>query len=163
MELSAESGWNETGIRMGIEASSRHEYLRQYEAFAVYGLPWDWRASSGWGVTPHVNFTLGALNGGGETAFIGSVGTALVLNKREPGFSTDLGINANLLDRRQIASIDFGSILQFGAYLGIHYSFKNGLKFGYRLMHISNGHILYADCTPNPGLDMHMFGISYVY
>lgn len=29
-------------------------------------------------------------------------------------------------------------------------------------MHISNGHIIYAECTPNPGLDLYMLGISYV-
>ncbi len=148
---------------MGVQASSRDQYFHWYEAFAVHTLPWDWRSSSGWGVTPNAGFTLGALDGGGEIGFIGSVGTALILNKREPGFTTDLGINANLLDRRQFGRMDFGSILQFSAYIGINYSFKNGLKFGYRLLHISNGHIIYAERTPNPGLDMHMFGISYVF
>jgi len=161
--LSAESGWNEAGIRMGLQVGSRNSYFRQYEAFGVYGLPWDWRGSSGWGVTPQANTSLGVLDGGGETGFIGSVGTALVLNKQGSGFSTDFGINANFLDRRQFGSQDFGSILQFGAYLGINYCFNNNIKIGYRLQHISNGHIVYAEDTPNPGLDMHMFAISHVF
>lgn len=163
LSLSAEPGWNEAGVRIGIQASPKREYFRQYEAFAVYGLPWDWRGSSGWGLTPQVTSSLGVLNGGGEIGFIGSVGTALVLNKRGSGFTTDLGINANLLDRRQFGSMDFGSILQFGAYIGINYCFDNGLKVGYRIQHISNGHIIYPESTPNPGLDMHMLGISYVF
>jgi Lipid A 3-O-deacylase (PagL) len=91
------------------------------------------------------------------------VGTALVLNKKRTGFSTDLGINANFLDRRQFGRQDFGSILQFGAYLGINYCFDNGIKVGYRLQHISNGHLFYPQDTPNPGLDMHLFGTSYVF
>jgi Lipid A 3-O-deacylase (PagL) len=161
--LPAGSGWNEAGVRMGIQAGSRHEFFRQYEAFGIYGLPWDWRGSSGWGMTPHVTASLGVLDGGGETGFIGSVGTALVLNKPGSGFTTDFGINANFLDRRQFGSQDFGSILQFGAYLGINYRFENGIKIGYRLQHISNGHIVYAEETPNPGLDMHLFGISHVF
>jgi len=160
---SAESGWSEAGVRIGIQASSRRVYFRQYDAFAEYRLPMDWRDSSGWGISPHVNVSLGALNGGDETGFIGSGGSALVLDKHGSGFTTDLGININLLDRRHIGSMDFGSILQFGAYLGINYRFDNGLKIGYRLQHISNGHIIYPDNTPNPGLDMHMFGTSYVF
>jgi hypothetical protein len=160
---SAESGWNEAGIRMGLQVGPKHEYFRQYEAFAIYGLPWEWRSSSGWGVTPQATTSLGVLDGGGETGFIGSVGTALVLDKTGSGFSTDLGINANFLDRRQFGSQDFGSILQFGAYIGINYCFNNGFKIGYRLQHISNGHVVYAEETPNPGLDMHLFGISHVF
>lgn len=161
--FSAEAGWNEVGVRLGIRASARSDYFRQYEAFAVYGLPWDWRGSSGWGLTPNANISLGVLNVGDKNELIGSVGTALVLNKLEPGLSADLGINSDFLSRRYLGTQDFGSILQFGAYIGINYRLSNGLKIGYRLQHISNGHIFYQSGTPNPGLDLHMFGTSYVF
>lgn len=161
--LPAESGWNDAGIRTGVQASSRRVYFRQHEAFADYGLPWEWRGASGWGVTPNASVSLGILNGGKETGIIGSIGTALIFNKQVWGFSTDLGINFNFLDRRHLGTMDFGSKLQFGAYLGINYCFTNNLKMGYRLQHISNGHIIYSENTPNPGLDMHMFGISTVF
>lgn len=161
--LPAESGWNEIGVRAGFQVSSRFKYFRQYEAFAVYGLPWDWRHSSGWGLAPNANLSLGVLNGGANNEFIGSVGTAIVLDKPGPGFSGDLGINANLLNRRHLAGQDFGSILQFGAYLGVNYRLDNGLKIGYRLQHISNGHIFYHNGTPNPGLDLNLLGISYAF
>lgn len=161
--LAAESGWNEVGVRAGIQAAPRHEYFHQYEAFGIYGLPWDWRDSSGWGLTPQVNTSLGVLDGGGETSSIGSVGTAIVLNKRGSGLSTDLGINANFLGRRHFGNQDFGSILLFGAYIDIYYCINNKLKIGYRIQHTSNGHIFYPGGTPNPGLDMHMLGASYVY
>jgi hypothetical protein len=161
--LSAESGWNEVGVRMGIQVGPKSEYFRQYDTFAVYGLPWDWRGLSGWGLTPQLETSLGVLDGGGETGFIGSVGTAVVLDKRGSGFSTDLGINANFLNKRQLGRQDFGSILLFGACIGVNYRFNNGLKIGYRIQHISNGHIIYAEDTPNPGLDMHLFGISYAF
>jgi Lipid A 3-O-deacylase (PagL) len=148
---------------MGFSATTKHEQFRLYDAFAVYGLALDWRHSSGWGVTPQIDAALGILEGGGKTGWISSVGPALVLNKQDTGFTTDLGISANLLDRRHFGSQDFGSILQFGAHLGINYRLYNGLKVGYRLQHLSNGHILYPPGTPNPGLDLHMFGISYVF
>lgn len=159
----AEPGWNEAGVRMGIQATPKHETFHQYEAFAAYGLPWDWRGSSGWGVSPQLNGSVGVLSGGDDTGFIGSVGTALVLDKGRYGFSTDLGINVNVLDRRQFGRQDFGSVVQFGAYLGVNYCFRTGLKIGYHIQHISNGHILYAQDTPNPGLDMHLIGISYAF
>lgn len=161
--ISAESGWNEAGVRVGIKAVTKHESFTQYDAFAVYGLPYDWRISSGWSVAPNAEASLGVLDGGGKTGFIGSVGTALVLNKLNSGVTTDLGINANVLNRRYFGKQDFGSILQFGAYIGIHYCFSNGVKIGYRLQHISNGHIVYPNGTPNPGLDLHLFGISRIF
>ena len=161
--LAAESGWNEAGVRMGIQVNSKEVYFHQYEAFAVYGLPWEWRSASGWGVAPQANVSLGVLDGGGETGLIGALGTALTLDKPGAGFSTDLGINFNLLDRRRFGRQDFGRILQFGAYLGVNYRFTNNIKIGYRLQHLSNGHIFYSEETPNPGLDMHLFGVSYVF
>jgi hypothetical protein len=161
--LSAESGWNEVGVRTDFQISSRYKYFRQYDVFAVYGLPWEWRGSSGWGLAPNANISLGILNGGAKTEFITSIGTAIVLNKPGPGVSADFGINANVLNRRHFANQDFGSILQFGVYIGAYYRFANNLKIGYRLQHISNGHIFYPNGTPNPGLDMHMIGLSYVF
>lgn len=161
--LSAESGWQEAGLRAGLQVSSRYEYFRQYDVFAVYGLPWDWRSSSGWGVSPNANISLGVIDSGSKTNFISSIGTALVLNKPGPGVTADFGINANLLNRRHIVHQDFGSILQFGAYMGINYQFDNRVKIGYRIQHISNGHIFYPSNTPNPGLDLHMIGASYVF
>jgi len=163
MAQSAEAGWNEAGVRIGIQANNKSEYIHQYDAFAVYGLPWEWHNSSWWKVTPNVNFSLGVLNSAKETGFIGSVGPALVLNSQGSGWTADIGINANLMNRRHFGNRDFGSILQFGAYAGINYRFNNGLKIGYRLQHISNGHIFYPNGTPNPGLDTHIIGTSYVF
>ncbi len=162
-DLFAESGWNEAGVRLGIQASPRREFFRQEEAFAIYGLPWDWHGDSGWGLAPQLTTSLGVLESTRSAGLIGSVGTALALGHRDSGFTTDLGINFNFLNHRYFGRVDFGSILQFGAYVGINYSFDIGIKIGYRLQHISNGHIFYPEDTPNPGLDMHMFGVSYVF
>jgi hypothetical protein len=159
----AKAGWNEVGLRMGLQASHKHDYFHQYEMFAVYGLPWDWRSSSGWGLAPQLNVSAGALHTVHVTGFIGSVGTGLVLDNPHYGVAPEIGINANLLDRRQFADQDFGSILQLGAYMGLFYRFDCGFKIGYRLQHISNGHVFYKNGTPNPGLDTHLIGISWTF
>jgi hypothetical protein len=161
--ISAESGWKEAGVRTGLQVSSRIHYFRQYDAFAVYGLPWEWRGWAGWGVVPQVEASLGVLDGAHDTGFIGSAGTVVNINNPDSGISTDVGISLNFLNKRQFGRQDFGSILQFGACIGVNYRFDNGLKIGYRIQHISNGHIVYAEETPNPGLDLHMFAVSYTF
>ncbi len=159
----APAGWNEAGLRMGIQASEKRAYFHQYEMFAVYGLPWDWRFSSGWGLAPQLSVSAGALHSTRETGFIGSVGTGLVLDKPQFGLAPEIGINVNIMDRSRFGDQDFGSILLYGAYIGLFYRFDRGLKIGYRLQHISNGHIFYSAGTPNPGLDTHVIGVSWTF
>jgi hypothetical protein len=154
-------GWNEAGVRMGIQAGPKREYFHRYDLYAVYGLPWDWRSSSGWGVAPQLNTSLGALHTGADTGFIASLGTGLTISKTGFNLVPELGINIDLMDRRHYGKQDFGSILLFGAYAGLSYRFDCGLGVGYRFQHLSNNRILYSDNTPNPGVDLHMIGISW--
>jgi len=161
--FSAEPAVNEIGVRVGIQDGSRTGFFCSYEAFAARRLPWDWRASSGWGLVPQLTASLGLLEGGGDQGVSGSAGIALVLDRNGPGVSTDFGLSTNLLNRRRFGSMDFGSTLQFVSHIGLNYRFDNGLKIGYRWQHMSNGHLVYSKDTPNPGLDMHLLGISYVF
>lgn len=154
-------GWNEAGVRMGIQAGPKREYFHLYELYAVYGLPWNWRSSSGWGVDTQLNTSLGALHTGDETGFIGSLGTGLTVNKTGFNLVPELGICFDVMDRTRFASQDFGSVLLWGAYIGLSYRFDNGLGIGYRILHLSNNHILYSRDTPNPGVDFHVIGISW--
>ena len=159
----AEASWQEAGVRMGLQAGPKREYFHQYEAFAVYGLPWEWRTSSGWGLATQTSVSAGALVGGDETGFIGSVGTGLVFDRLGNGIALEMGINADLLDRRKFGRQDFGSILLFGANVGLSYRFSCGLGISYRIQHLSNGHIFYPSHTLNPGVDMHLIGVSWNY
>lgn len=159
--LTAQAGWQEAGVRMGIQVGPKREYFHQYEAFAVYGLPWNWRTSSGWCLEPQLNTAAGALVGGNKTGFIGSAGTGLSFNRPGNGIALEAGVNLNLLDRRQFGQQDFGSILLWGAYVGLSCRLTGGLGVSYRLQHLSNNRILYTSCTPNPGVDMHMVGVSW--
>ena len=157
----AEGGWQEAGVRMGIQATPKREYFHLYEAYAVYGLPWEWRTSSGWGVSTQLNTSVGALVGGNETGFIGSVGTGLAFNKPGNGIALEAGVSLDLLDKEHFGRQDFGSILLWGASMGLSYRFAGGLVVEYRIQHLSNNRILYSSNTPNPGVDMHMFGVGW--
>lgn len=158
----ASGGWNEAGIRIGIQAGAKHEYFHMYEAFAVYELPWDWRSSSGWGITPQLNTSLGAIHTAADTGIIGTLGTGISISKTGINLVPELGINVDLMDKRHYGKQDFGSNLLFGAYIGLAYRFECGLNIGYRILHFSNGHIFYNH-TPNPGVDMHVITTSWQF
>ncbi|MGD0586041.1 MAG: acyloxyacyl hydrolase, partial [Oryzomonas sp.] len=114
-------------------------------------------------VAPQLNASAGALHKLKDTGFIGSVGTGLVLDNPKFGLAPEIGININIMDRSRFGDQDFGSILLYGAYIGLFYRFDCGLKISYRLQHVSNGHIFYSEGTPNPGLDMHLIGASWAF
>jgi hypothetical protein len=92
---------------------------------------------------------------------MGRLGSGLTISKKGFNLVPELGINLSLLDRRQFGRQDFGSILLFGAYVGLSYHFDCGLGIGYRIQHLSNNKILYSQNTPNPGLDLHMIGVNW--
>ena len=152
-----DQGWKEAGIRGGFSATAKREYFHTYEVYAEYGLPWALR----WGLYPQLNAAAGVLSGGGDNGFIGSIGADVALKNPWNGLEADLGINVNLIDKRRFGKQDFGSMLLFGAYAGLTYRIYRGLGINYRLLHLSNGHIFYATDTPNPGLDLHMFGLTW--
>jgi len=155
------SGWEEIGIRMGIQAAPKNEYFHRYDVFAVYKLPWDWRSPSGWGVAPQLETSLGALYTSAETGFISSVGAGLTFGKTGFNLTPELGVGLHLMDRSHFGKQDFGSILLWEAHLGLSYRFDCGLGIGYRIQHMSNNRILYSSNTPNPGVDMHMISVSW--
>ncbi|MDA8431207.1 MAG: acyloxyacyl hydrolase [Geobacteraceae bacterium] len=159
----AEEGWHEAGIRAGFQEGTRDDYFHHYELFGVYGLPYDWRASSGWGVGTYVETSAGVLYGSNEAGFIGTVGPGLTINKSGSNLALDIGINVNVMDRRRFGKQNFGSMLLFGAYLGASYRIVKNIKVEYRILHMSNGHILYPNGTPNPGLDSHVVGVSWTF
>lgn len=157
-----ENGRTEVGLRGGLMAGKKHEYFHQYEMFVRYGLPWSWRNTGGWGIDTNFEGTAGALQAVGETGFLGSLGPGLSINKSGSGLSADLGINVDALGRMRFGNQDFGTPYLFGAYLGFSYQWAAGLKGEYRLLHLSNGHIFDLS-APNPGLDTHLIGLSWVF
>lgn len=152
--------WHDLGLRTSFSAADKREYFQQYDVFFNFGIPLEWRNSSGWGVGTRFESALGALHGGGETGFIGSGGPGVSFNQSGTGTSLDLGVDVNLLTRSRFRNHDYGTPVLFGAYLGLSYRFDNGLRAEYRLHHISNGHLL-TPHSSNPGLDLHMFGVSW--
>lgn len=149
--------WRSAGVRGGFSADAKRRYFHQYEAFAVYRLPWEARGRSGWGVASQLALTAGLLTSRGDNSFVGSVGPAFSLGRAGFPLETDIGISVAFLNRDIFSSQDFNGRAQFISHLGLDYRFSRLLGCGYRFQHMSNAGL---NGRQNPGLNLHLFGIT---
>jgi hypothetical protein len=154
-----ETEWIAVGFRAGQSATDSNEDFEQYEMFATYGLPWSWGLTPGWFLSTRINLSAGALRGGGETGFIGSVGPSITLSMVQGFILLDGGISAALLSEHQFGREDFGGPIQFVSHVGIDFKLGDHLGVGYRFQHMSNASIY----NRNPGLELHIFELSYFF
>ncbi len=152
-----DTGWNALGLRAGIDDGRNDEDLTQFEAFALYDLPWNWKLGSDWQLAPVVEMNAGALHGGGDTAFVGSVGPAISVLSPAKTFALLAGINPTVISEDNIGDEELGGPLQFTSHIGLSYTMQQRLIFGYRFQHMSNAGIYSA----NPGVNMHMLEIGF--
>ena len=147
----------EVGIQGGFDATSSDEDFVQVEAFVTYLLPWNLTWGSGWVLDTTLNGSAGALNGGGDTGLIVTLGPGLMLRKGEGKFALFAGVSPTLMSKSDYGLEDFGGNFQFTSYIGLSYLFTDNFGIGYRIQHMSNANIY----DENPGLDLHMFILKY--
>ncbi|MCG6944133.1 MAG: acyloxyacyl hydrolase [Deltaproteobacteria bacterium] len=154
-----ETDWIAVGLRAGLSATDGSENFEQYEMFATHGLPWSWQLTPGWFLSTNINLSAGALRGGGETGFIGSVGPSVTLSMVQDLILLDGGISAALLSEHKFGQENFGGPIQFVSHVGIRFKLGGNLGVGYRFQHMSNASIY----NRNPGLELHMLELSYFF
>lgn len=158
--IAAQTFWRSAGVRGGFAGDAKDHKVRQYDVAAVYQLPWELRAGSGWGVSTQLSLAAGVLKGNGDYGLIGSIGPAFSLGK--PGFpvEVDIGISAAGLSRDTIGSRDYNGYGQFISHAGIDFRFVETLGLEYRFQHMSNAGF---NGSRNPGLNMHLFGLNWYF
>jgi hypothetical protein len=154
-----ERDWMAVGFRAGLSATDSNEDFEQYELFATYGLPWSLELTPGWFLRTNFKLSAGALRGGGETGFIGSVGPSITLSMVQDLILLDGGISAAFLSEHQFGRENFGGPIQFVSHVGIGFKLGGNLGVGYRFQHMSNASIY----KRNPGLELHMLELSYFF
>jgi hypothetical protein len=154
-----ETDWIAVGFRAGLSAADTNEDFEQYEGFATYGLPWSWGLTRGWFVSTGIHLSAGALRGGGETGFIGSVGPSVVLSMVDGLILLSGGISAAFLSEHKFDRENFGGPIQFVSHVGISFKLGDNLGVGYRFQHMSNASIY----KRNPGLELHLLEVSYFF
>jgi lipid A 3-O-deacylase len=147
------------GVRFGLSPASDDHKFHQAEVTANWNLPWAWSLGSRWRLESRIDASAGWLGDPGGDAAIGTVGPSLVL--RLEGFPVTLegGVSPTLLSRQEFATKNLGSYFQFTSHAGLNWDFAPHWRLGYRFQHMSNAGI----GSPNPGLNLHMIGVSYLF
>jgi hypothetical protein len=147
------------GLRGGISDHHNDEDFRQYEASAIWNLPWSWNIGTDWDLVPYLEANAGLLRGSGNYGFVGSIGPGLYFRGLKDIISIYLGVNPTIISEHEYGEEDFGGPFQFTSHIGISLRFTRHLILGYRLQHMSN--LVFYDA--NPGLNLHMVGIGYSF
>ena len=159
--------WLSVGLRGGTTIVERpvlgpaeKESFQQYDIVSTLGLPWSWYTESGWGVTTQAMGSVGALTGGGDTAFLATLVPGIALGPRNSLFSVDIGGGASLLSRHEFGRHDMGGPFQIVFTLGVRVPIYKAIGLGYRFHHMSDAR-MYGDGAK--GVDMHMLELTYTF
>lgn len=144
------------GARGGFDAGEDEDF-EQYEGYATFALPWRWDWPSGWGLYTTLSPSIGALDGPGKTAAIASLDPQLVLSLPEGWVEVAGGIAPTLITKHRFRGTNLGGAVQFISHIGMRIRVGDSFSIGYRFQHMSNASIY----NSNPGLNMHMFQLSY--
>ena len=149
--------WRSIGLRGGINDHRNDEDFEQYEAFSIWQLPWSRQGDSGWKLETYLEANAGVLSGGGESAFIGSIGPGILFTGFNEKVDISFGINPTIISKHEFGDEDLGGPIEFTSHIGLNLNFTRHFTIGYRLQHMSNG-VIY---NVNPGLNMHMVEMGY--
>jgi lipid A 3-O-deacylase len=136
-----------TGLRFGFSPASNDDKFHQAELSANWNLPWGWALGSRWHLQTRMDVSAGWLGDPGGDAF------------GQFPLNFEAGVSPTLLSRHEFATKDFGAYFQFTSHVGLNWDLSSRFRVGYRFQHMSNAGI----AEPNPGLNLHMVGVSYLF
>ncbi len=154
---SADWSFESVGVRAGTSINDRSDTFRQVEAVTDLNLPWRWQLGNDWRVTTRLEFSAGWLHGEGEEAVLGTVGPSAILSWKDFPLTLDVGSSPTLISRHRFGTRDFGIPFQFTTHVGLNWDVTHHFSVGYRYAHMSNAGL----GSPNPGLNLHLLGVSY--
>jgi hypothetical protein len=148
------------GVRVGVSPSpGAAHHFHQAEGFVNWNLPWRWDLGADWWLQTRLDASAGWLGSSFEDGFIGTLGPSVLFRQNHLPFSLSVGISPTFLSQYEFVNRDFGQVVQFTSHIGFNYDFFEHFRAGYRFQHMSN-----ANLTPsNPGLNLHMFALSYLF
>lgn len=144
-------------MRGGFSANESGWGFNEAQGFVSWNLPWDWDLGKEWYLQTRLDLSAGWLGDDEESAAIGTVGPSLMLGRQRLPLSLDGGISPTILTKHAFGSKDFGSYAQFTSHVGLNWDFAPHWHLSYRFEHMSNANL----SEHNPGLNMHVFGLSY--
>lgn len=157
----AGNGFNfeSAGVRYGFGANNLSQDFQKIEATTGLNLPLKWDLGRTWVLKPRLEFSLGAFGNNHQSAAIGSVGMALAIAPARSPVSLAGGFSVTGLGRRDYASRDLGSYLQFTSSVGLFWKIKDHVRVGYQFQHMSNGGL----ARDNQGINMNVLSLEYCF
>ncbi|MEY2428504.1 MAG: hypothetical protein QOJ40_1389 [Verrucomicrobiota bacterium] len=147
------------GIRYGFPADTRSQGFKQVEAFLNCNLPLHWTLFDNWPLQSRLDASLGWLGRDRADAVLATLGPTLVVRYKELPLSLEGGASVTGLSRDVFGTKDLGSMFQFTSHIGLNWNFAERFRAGYRFQHMSNAGI----SEPNPGLNLHVVAVSYLF
>lgn len=147
------------GARSGLSANRGRDEFHQVEFFGNWNLPWGWDLGKEWHLQSRLDLSAGWLGDSSQNAVVGTLGPTLVLGRTRWPVSLDGGFSPTYLSSHTFESKDLGTEIQFTSHVGLNWDFAAHWRFSYRFQHMSNADL----ARENPGLNMNMFAVSYVF
>lgn len=144
---------------MGFYPDGANAHFYEAEAAANWDMPWSWELGRQWRLKSRADFSAGWLGQSGVNAALLTGGPSLVIFSKASPFSIDAGVSPTILSRYDFPSKNLGEAFQFTSHVGASFDIASRVRVGYRFQHLSN-----AGLSPhNPGLNLHFFGMSYLF
>jgi len=147
------------GVRGGFSANGGRDEFHQAEFFGNWNLPWGWDLGKEWHLQSRLDLSAGWLGDSSQNAAVGTLGPTLVLSWARVPVSLEAGFSPTFLTSHVFESKDLGTDIQFTSHVGLYWDFASHWRLGYRFQHMSNADL----ARSNPGLNMHLFALSYVF
>lgn len=154
----SEFEWPDIGLRVGFDAENRVD-LKSYELITTLDSPWSWTVSENFEIDLGFEFGLGAIDGEGETGFLGHVGPAVEIEFGDFPLELIISSGPALLSEHEFDNLDLGGSFQFMSAIGFDYEITEVWTIGYRWLHISNAGLH----DENPGLNLHAVSARYEF
>ena len=148
-----------TGLRYGFPVTANAEAFKEVDAFANWRLPWRWDLGKEWYVQTRLDLSLGWVADSHVSSFIGTLGPSFVLGQGKFPVTFLVGSSPTILSEEKFPSKDLGCKFQFTSHAGLQVELTPHLRLDYRFQHMSNAGL----GDHNPGLNLHVFGLSYVF
>jgi hypothetical protein len=150
------------GVRFGFGANDSSSDFRQTEAFVDWNLPWHWEPGKDWQLQTKLEVSagwLGEVAEHGQDSFISSGGPTFVVKHVRFPLQLEGGVSPTVLTREDFRTKDVGTLIQFTSHVGLTCDIASRVRIGYRFQHMSNAGL----SRNNPGMNLHMFGLSYLF
>ena len=147
------------GARFAFSSKMRNADMYQTDIFLNSNLPWRWALNENWSFQMRLDSSAGMLKRHADSAGVFLLGSSLVVRRAGCPLSLSGGTDPAILTSHKFDGLDLGGNFQFCTHAGLDLDITSHIRVGYQFQHMSNAGLY----TPNPGVNLHFFGLSYVF